>query len=124
MSKPTEPTMSPEESAMLAAIRHRCGRCQGVGYIIVAGEYGTSAAYPCSHKAESEADRRMGVRFAPAIAKHYSEEQTLSERDDIWIENFRAKQREKMANPPQKPRKAELKRVTADDVAAIIGGRL
>ena len=104
--------------------REECRRCGGSGWIVVEGEYGTSAAYPCSHKAESEADRRMGVRFAPSVAKHYSEEQTLSERDQVWIDKFRAQQRDKIANPPQKPRKAELKRVTADDVAAILGGRL
>jgi hypothetical protein len=52
--------------------REHCTRCGGSGYIIVEGEYGTSGAYPCSHKPETDADRRMGVRFAPNTARLYA----------------------------------------------------
>ena len=54
--------------------RNECPRCQGTGFIVVDGPYGTSAAYPCSHKPETDADRRMGVRIAPAVEGRYKRE--------------------------------------------------
>jgi hypothetical protein len=99
MTKP--PEMTPEESKLWADIRRRCRRCNGDGWIVVNGEYGTSAAYPCSHREASDDDRRMGVRFTPAVARHYSQGQNLTEDHAAWIEKFRKSQREKMSRPTQ-----------------------
>ena len=60
--------------------RSNCERCEGSGWIVVEGPYGTSAAYPCSHKAETEADSRIGVRFAPAVQRQYAAEAEAAER--------------------------------------------
>ena len=81
----SEQTMSPEESRAWAEMRHSCPRCHGVGYIVIAGEFGTSGAYPCSHRAESIEDSRMGVRIAPSVARHYTQEAAGAiERQNWW----------------------------------------
>jgi hypothetical protein len=64
---------NPDNQAVKA--RAECQRCDGTGWIVIEGPYGTSAAYPCSHKARSEAESRLGVRFTPAVARHYLREQ-------------------------------------------------
>ena len=48
--------------------RANCQRCDGTGWIVVEGPYGTSAAYPCSHKPRTEAETRLGVPMSPAVA--------------------------------------------------------
>jgi hypothetical protein len=68
--------------------RENCGRCGGSGFIIVDGEHGTSGAYPCSHRAESEADRRMGIRFSPVTARLYAKDmREAEERKIAWAKN-------------------------------------
>lgn len=57
-----------------SAVRKECPRCHGEGFVVVDGPYGTSAAYPCSHKPETDADRRMGVRITPAVEGRYKRE--------------------------------------------------
>ena len=65
--------------------REKCSRCGGTGWIVVQGEYGTSAAYPCTHKPKTEAEDRLGVKFAPAVAAQYSREIIESrERNEAW----------------------------------------
>lgn len=54
--------------------RRNCQRCGGSGFIEVAGPYGTSAAFPCSHGPATERDSRMGVRIAPSVETHYQRE--------------------------------------------------
>jgi hypothetical protein len=61
--------------------RAACDRCQGSGWITVEGPYGTSAAHPCSHRAPTEADQRMGVRISPTVERMYqAEARELPER--------------------------------------------
>ncbi len=50
----------------VAELRKDCDRCEGTGWVIVEGPFGTSAAHPCTHQPETEQDRRMGVRINPA----------------------------------------------------------
>lgn len=91
------------------AMRLGCPRCQGNGYISVAGPFGTSAAYPCTHQAETESDRRMGVRISPAIARRYSAQAV--EADSAQVEFL------------QKRLRGELKgfgKVTQGDVDSLI----
>lgn len=54
--------------------RAACEYCDGTGWRVVHGEYGTSAAFPCTHKPLTEAEGRMGVRFAPSVARQYAEQ--------------------------------------------------
>lgn len=60
-------------SAPAQAMRTECERCDGTGWISVDGPHGTSAAYHCTHQPETLADRRMGVRIHPSLARHYSQ---------------------------------------------------
>ncbi len=73
------------EQAQARSVRESCHRCGGSGWISVDGPYGTSAAYPCSHNNESEADRRAGVRISPALHRHYGALSEAAEPDrDRW----------------------------------------
>jgi len=90
-------------------LRKSCGRCGGAGWVVVDGEYGASAAYPCSHGPETAAEARMGVRFAPATAKQYAIEETASsERQEEWLRS-RAEKHQK-----------GFQKITQADVDAIL----
>lgn len=54
--------------------REKCGRCHGTGYVEVQGEFGMTAAYPCTHAPMTEMDARMGLKIPPAMRPRYSEE--------------------------------------------------
>lgn len=63
-----------------------CTRCAGSGWVTIAGPFGTSAAYPCTHQPESEADRRMGVRIHPALGEYYAAlEREAAPRRAIYV---------------------------------------
>ena len=65
--------------------RANCQRCDGTGWIVVEGPYGTSAAYPCSHKPRTEAEARLGVPMSPAVARQYQRErESLPERVEAF----------------------------------------
>lgn len=66
--------MWPNVDTVKREAREKCQRCGGTGWITVQGPYDTSAAYPCTHQPETDADRRMGVRIHPSVAKHYAAE--------------------------------------------------
>ncbi len=62
---------SPDD-AQLATIRKECLYCHGDGWRTVEGPYGTSAAFPCSHRAElTEAEKLMGVPLSPGVQRMY-----------------------------------------------------
>lgn len=66
--------------------RLRCPYCNGMGWVIVEGEFGTSAARPCSHQPPTESELCMGVRISPAVRRHYIHlEQDAAQRRKRWI---------------------------------------
>lgn len=89
--------------------RRECSRCDGTGYVQVDGPFGLSAAYPCTHQPETDADRRMGVRMSPALAARYAAEHREADQRELAM--------------MQKRERGELKgfeRVTQAEVDAIL----
>jgi hypothetical protein len=102
VAKKQEAPSEAENRAMKQA-REDCGRCNRSGWLSVEGPYGTSAAYPCSHKPESEQDRRMGVRVPASLESHYKRESIeAEERQKTWAVNRKNPLNQPV--PPQKKR--------------------
>jgi len=84
--------------------REDCEYCHGDGFRSVAGPYGTSAAYPCSHKPMTDSDRRMGVPMPRGAGSMYQREhQAIPGRTEAFNEHAKAHPKEFMqrATVPQ-----------------------
>ena len=100
--------MFPNKDTAAREAREECSRCNGTGWIEVAGPFGMSSAYPCSHQPESEADRRMGLHIAPSMIPHYAQEARESEvRKEAWSKN------------KHNPMRGGLVRVTNEQIAGL-----
>lgn len=101
----------------LNEVRGNCEYCGGSGYRALEGEYGISGAYPCTHRPMSEADYRMGVRMAPAVAKMYAEEMGEGGKAEQRVADWRANPYNPMNAPPKsRPVVAPLRRITREDM--------
>lgn len=67
-------TIADPKQAHARAKREGCGRCNGTGWVEVAGEFGMTAAHPCTHLPMTESDARMGLRITPAMRPRYMRE--------------------------------------------------
>jgi hypothetical protein len=63
---------SDEENISARNSRLHCPYCGGEGWRVVAGPYGTSAAYPCAHT--NGGNPRMGVPIPRAVEARYRAE--------------------------------------------------
>ena len=100
------------EKAKRTAARENCRFCQGSGFRFVAGEHGSTGAYPCNHQAPNERDGRMGVRMAPVVAVQYARDQREAvDRHDAWLR--------RRASTDQKG----FPKITQAEVDALVAGR-
>jgi hypothetical protein len=98
--------------------RQACEWCNGDGWREVQGPYGLTAAYPCDHKGSGPGN--LGVKLSPAENTRYREGAI---RADAAGEEWRKSPVNPMnrAYVPPIRSNAELRRVTAKDVAEITG---
>ncbi len=65
---------SPDDQ-QLQSLRKDCPYCNGDGFRTVEGPYGTSAAFPCSHRAElTGPEKRLGVPLPAGVQRMYQAE--------------------------------------------------
>lgn len=94
------------------AARLACDRCGGTGWISVEGPHGASAAYPCTHQPETDADRRMGVPMHPSVAAHYRQLDIEAEgRKALYVGSV------------GKVNSEDFKRANTRQLARLIGGK-
>ncbi|HZL57796.1 MAG TPA: hypothetical protein VFC21_11965 [Bryobacteraceae bacterium] len=112
--KPSEVTqlcqvIADPKQAHARAQREKCGRCGGSGYVEVQGEFGMTAAYPCTHLPMTDSDARMGLKIPPAMRPGYMRERREAEpRAEVW------------RGSGGKPNQDELKRVNAATIGKIM----
>lgn len=101
--------MWPNKDTIAREAREVCQRCHGTGFISVDGPFGLSAAYPCTHAPETEADRRMGLRLTPALQSSYAAEARRSDNTHVELLRRRAESGDK-----------GFQRVTQNDVDDLL----
>ncbi len=100
--------MWPNKDTAAREAREECSRCGGSGYIEVAGPFGMGSAYPCSHQPETDADRRMGLKIAPSMVRHYQQDAEDSQvRKEAW------------GKSEHNPMRGGLVRVTNEQIARL-----
>lgn len=62
---------TPDDETITSVVRE-CNWCNGSGYIIVYGEFDTSAAWKCRH--DGPAPSNVGPVIVPSLAVHYRQE--------------------------------------------------
>ena len=62
---------TPDDEIITSVVRE-CNWCNGSGYIIVYGEFDTSAAWKCRH--DGPAPSNVGPVIVPSLAVHYRQE--------------------------------------------------
>ncbi len=89
--------------------REKCDRCHGTGYVEVQGEFGMTAAYPCTHLPMTESDARMGLKIPPAMRPRYSEEARQADQNHVELLQRRMQTGDK-----------GFQRVTQEDVDSLL----
>ncbi len=114
--KPSELTqlchvIADPKQAQARQAREKCDRCHGTGWVEVQGEFGMTAAYPCTHLPMTESDARMGLKIPPAMRRRYSEEARQADTAHVAFVQRRAETGDK-----------QFHRVTQADVDELLAG--
>lgn len=114
--KPSEITqlcqnIADPKQSFARAKREGCTRCNGTGWVEVPGEFGMTAAHPCTHLPATLSEARMGLRISPAMRPRYMRE---SQQADASHAAFM----QKCANGELKG----FQKVDQSDVDALLAG--
>ena len=93
--------------------REKCDRCHGTGYVEVQGEFGMTAAYPCTHLPMTESDARMGLKIPPAMRPRYGEEARQADQAHVEL------MKRRMASGDK-----GFPRVTQEDIDSLLAASL
>ena len=101
------------EKAKRTAARENCRFCQGSGFRFVAGEHGSTGAYPLpTTRHQTSATAVWASGWAPVVAVQYARDQREAvDRHDAWLRRRPA--------PDQKG----FPKITQAEVDALVAGR-